>query len=149
MNPVSRIVCSSLFVVCLTLGAGLPRPADAQLLSTHYPEPSTNGAAHYNRALLAMSSIPLEERAILAKPIWEGFQGSSKEAIAQTIAKLTFTSRHALRAALNRAPGVVIYREWVDTVGLGYEVRQEQEAKVPAYAGSLDLAYARPAGGQG
>jgi len=55
----------------------------------------------------------------------------------------------ALRAALDRAPGVLIYREWVDTVGLGYEVREEQEAKVPAYAGSLDLAYARPAGGQG
>ena len=55
----------------------------------------------------------------------------------------------ALRAALNRSPGVVIYREWVDTVGLGYEVREEQEAKVPAYAGSLDLAHARPAAGQG
>jgi uncharacterized protein YlxW (UPF0749 family) len=54
----------------------------------------------------------------------------------------------ALRAALERAPGVVIYREWVETVGLGYEVRKEQEAKVPAYAGSLDLAYARPAGGE-
>ena len=43
-------------ILATLLGATM---ADAQLLSTHYPEPSTNGALHYNRALLSLSMISL------------------------------------------------------------------------------------------
>jgi uncharacterized protein YlxW (UPF0749 family) len=55
----------------------------------------------------------------------------------------------ALRRAVERAPGVVVYREWAETVGLGFEVREEQEATVPAYTGPLDLPHARAAAGGG
>ena len=74
--------------------------AEAQLLSTHYPEPSTNGALHYNRALLAMSIVPVEEREVLARPVWEAFGESSRSEIEQEVSKLTHAGRHALRAAL-------------------------------------------------
>ena len=57
-------------VACVLVIAAV---ADAQILSTPYPEPSTNAALHYNRALLALGSIPVEQRQILTKPIWEAF----------------------------------------------------------------------------
>jgi uncharacterized protein YlxW (UPF0749 family) len=44
-----------------------------------------------------------------------------------------------LRAALDRDPQVRIYREWVDAVGLGYDVTTTDDARFPAYTGSIDL----------
>ena len=48
----------------------------------------------------------------------------------------------SMRAALNRSPEVTIYREYVEALGLGYDVERIRSAKMPAYAGSLDLAHA-------
>jgi uncharacterized protein YlxW (UPF0749 family) len=45
----------------------------------------------------------------------------------------------ALKAALDRDPQVRIYREWVDAVGLGYDVTTTDDAQLPAYNGSIDL----------
>jgi uncharacterized protein YlxW (UPF0749 family) len=45
----------------------------------------------------------------------------------------------ALRAALDRDRSVQVYREWVDAVGLGYDVRQSDETELPAYTGSITL----------
>lgn len=50
----------------------------------------------------------------------------------------------ALMAALDADPTVRAYRSWVDAVGLGWQVDESTEPlRVPAYDGSVDLAYAR------
>ena len=52
-----------------------------------------------------------------------------------------------LRAALDTSPGVAIYRQYVDSVGLGWSVRTMNDLQLPAYTGSSDLRYATlPAG---
>jgi uncharacterized protein YlxW (UPF0749 family) len=49
----------------------------------------------------------------------------------------------AMRAALDRSKQVRTYMEYVDQVGLGYEVTSKAQASFPAYEGSLSLLYAR------
>jgi uncharacterized protein YlxW (UPF0749 family) len=49
-----------------------------------------------------------------------------------------------LRASLDASPTVGILRQWVDAVGLGYDVTTGQ-ATFPAYAGSINLRDARAA----
>lgn len=51
----------------------------------------------------------------------------------------------ALRAALDRAPGVRFFRELVEVFGLGYSVQSQPEVRLPAFEGTLTLSYARPA----
>jgi uncharacterized protein YlxW (UPF0749 family) len=48
----------------------------------------------------------------------------------------------SMRQALQTAPGLVIYREWVDLVGLGYQVVSHAKTTLPAYQGELDLPHA-------
>lgn len=45
-------------------------------------------------------------------------------------------------AALNADPQVKIYREWVDAVGLTYDVKVAGDARFPAYAGPVSQATA-------
>ena len=47
----------------------------------------------------------------------------------------------AMRAALDADPQVAVYRQWVDAVGLGYEVTTG-EGEFPAYSETLDLRHA-------
>jgi uncharacterized protein YlxW (UPF0749 family) len=47
-----------------------------------------------------------------------------------------------MRAALDRQPGVQLYRQAVQYFGLGYEVEDEREVTVPGYDGPLRLSYA-------
>jgi uncharacterized protein YlxW (UPF0749 family) len=49
-----------------------------------------------------------------------------------------------LRQSLESDPQVTAYRQWVDLVGLGYEVAERREVTVPGYDGALDLRYAEP-----
>jgi uncharacterized protein YlxW (UPF0749 family) len=48
-----------------------------------------------------------------------------------------------LDAALQASPQVTTYREWVDTVGLGYTVSRRTSLDLPAYTGDLDLVHAQ------
>jgi uncharacterized protein YlxW (UPF0749 family) len=48
----------------------------------------------------------------------------------------------AMRAALNQSPQVTIYRQYVDLVGLGYDVTPKGQGSFPAYAGGVGLLYA-------
>ena len=48
----------------------------------------------------------------------------------------------ALRRALADSQQVGIYRQWVDAVGLGYDVQSDQKQTFPGYAGSIKLSYA-------
>lgn len=48
-----------------------------------------------------------------------------------------------LEAALDDDEAVKIYKQYVDLVGLGYDVKTEQNASFPAFTGSLSLKYAR------
>jgi uncharacterized protein YlxW (UPF0749 family) len=50
-----------------------------------------------------------------------------------------------MRQALDAAPGVQLYREFVRVVRLGYEVRDLGEITMPAFTGSVDLRHATPA----
>ena len=84
----------------ILLVVGFLGRAHGQLLSTPYPEPSSNAALHYNRALLSMSMIPVEERDVLAKPISEAFGGLGRDEIQQRVSRLTHEGRHAIRAAI-------------------------------------------------
>lgn len=47
-----------------------------------------------------------------------------------------------LRRALDASPQVGIYRQYVDAIGLGYQVKSSPEETFPAYAGSVNLEYA-------
>ncbi|NMA76133.1 MAG: DUF881 domain-containing protein [Actinomycetales bacterium] len=44
-----------------------------------------------------------------------------------------------MAAALDQAPGVAVYREWVDHVGLGEKVETLEETTLPAFEGSLTI----------
>lgn len=44
-----------------------------------------------------------------------------------------------MEASLDADPTVAIYRQYVDAVGLGYEVWTEPDAYLPAYSGAVDL----------
>jgi len=48
-----------------------------------------------------------------------------------------------LTAALRSSPELVTYREWVDTVGLGYQVSSRTRLALPGYTGDLALSYAQ------
>lgn len=45
-----------------------------------------------------------------------------------------------MRAALDAEPGVVVFRQYVETYGLGYRVQRSSNIRVPAYTASLGLA---------
>src|SRR3954452_16616948 len=47
-----------------------------------------------------------------------------------------------LSRAMDTAPGVQVFRYYVDQFGLGYDVERLGSTRVPGYAGSLDLLYA-------
>ncbi len=47
-----------------------------------------------------------------------------------------------LTSALERDPQVAIYRQWVELVGLGYDVATSPAQTFPAYPGSVSLQYA-------
>jgi uncharacterized protein YlxW (UPF0749 family) len=49
-----------------------------------------------------------------------------------------------LRQSLEADPQVTAYRQWVDLVGLGYDVAEHRVVTVPGYEGALDLRYAEP-----
>jgi len=51
--------------------------------------------------------------------------------------------RTAMRAALDRSEQIRIYRQYADLLGLGYDVRSNDQVTFPAYAGILSLSYAR------
>jgi len=48
-----------------------------------------------------------------------------------------------LTAALRRSPQLATYREWVDAVGLGYQVSTRSALDLPAYTGDLALGHAQ------
>jgi uncharacterized protein YlxW (UPF0749 family) len=48
-----------------------------------------------------------------------------------------------MTASLRGAPSLVTYREWVDAVGLGYQVSTRSILDLPAYTGELALSHAR------
>jgi uncharacterized protein YlxW (UPF0749 family) len=52
-----------------------------------------------------------------------------------------------LQAALDASPGVAVYRQYVDWVGIGYDVEHHDEIEMPAFAGSSELRYAQVPGG--
>jgi uncharacterized protein YlxW (UPF0749 family) len=52
----------------------------------------------------------------------------------------------AMRDALDSDPGVLYFRTFVDRFGLGYDVRTEARASLPAYRGPLELPHVRPRG---
>jgi uncharacterized protein YlxW (UPF0749 family) len=47
-----------------------------------------------------------------------------------------------MRAALDSSQEVTIYRQYVDALGLGYDVTSHATIRMPAYTGSLDLLHA-------
>lgn len=47
-----------------------------------------------------------------------------------------------LESALDRDPTIDIYKQWVDEVGLGYEVQQHASKEFPAYSGSVAMEHA-------
>lgn len=48
-----------------------------------------------------------------------------------------------LQDALDEDPAVDVYRQYVDAVGLGYEVTVEEQRELPAFAGQTGLKHAR------
>lgn len=52
-----------------------------------------------------------------------------------------------MRAALDRSSSLRIYRQYVDVLGLGYQVSTQDDLTMPGYDGALDLRYATAAVG--
>jgi uncharacterized protein YlxW (UPF0749 family) len=52
-----------------------------------------------------------------------------------TVTAIGDTTR--MREALDASPGVTTYRQFVDAVGLGYQVKDEKETTLPPFEGSL------------
>jgi uncharacterized protein YlxW (UPF0749 family) len=50
--------------------------------------------------------------------------------------------RDRMRASLDRSDALRIYRQYVDVLGLGYEVSTQNRMTMPGYDGVLDLRYA-------
>jgi uncharacterized protein YlxW (UPF0749 family) len=50
-----------------------------------------------------------------------------------------------LEAALDADPTIDVYKQWVDYVGLGYDVQRRGSVDLPAFSGSVDLEYAKAA----
>ena len=48
----------------------------------------------------------------------------------------------AMTSALRTSPSLVTYREWVDAVGLGYQVVSRPQVTLPGYTGDLALTHA-------
>ena len=55
----------------------------------------------------------------------------------------------SMYTSLNENPYIQGYQTWVDRFDLGWDVDLEGEVELPAYGGTLDLDYARPAGETG
>jgi uncharacterized protein YlxW (UPF0749 family) len=51
----------------------------------------------------------------------------------------------SMQRALDDSPEVDIYRQYVDAIGLGYDVRESPKRTFPAYAGSMALDHAEAA----
>jgi uncharacterized protein YlxW (UPF0749 family) len=49
-----------------------------------------------------------------------------------------------LRAALDAAPDIVIYKQYVDAYKLGYLVKSQSQVAMPAYTGAVTLQHATP-----
>lgn len=49
-----------------------------------------------------------------------------------------------LQRALDEDPAVSIYKQYVDAVGLGYEVSRDDDRELPAFSGRTRLEHARP-----
>ncbi len=52
----------------------------------------------------------------------------------------------AMLNSINESPYIDIYLDYVERYDLGWDVFPHSEVRLPAYEGSLDLEYARPAG---
>jgi uncharacterized protein YlxW (UPF0749 family) len=48
-----------------------------------------------------------------------------------------------MQRELDADPTIEIYKQYVDAVGLGYEVEQHRSVELPAYSGSVDLEFAK------
>ena len=48
-----------------------------------------------------------------------------------------------MQRALDASPGVALYRQYADLIGLGYDVDDDQSATVVGYQGALQLRYAQ------
>jgi hypothetical protein len=53
-----------------------------------------------------------------------------------------------MRSSLERSSALRIYRQYVDVLGLGYEVSSQNRLTMPGYDGVLDLRYATAMTGQ-
>lgn len=52
--------------------------------------------------------------------------------------------RDRLRAALDRAPAIQNYQQYVEAYGLGWKVERHSSVTLPGYTGSIDLQHAHP-----
>jgi len=50
-----------------------------------------------------------------------------------------------LKRALDAAPDVIIYKQYVTAYQLGFKVAVESDVTMPAFSGALTLVHARPA----
>ncbi|WP_326808011.1 DUF881 domain-containing protein [Streptomyces sp. NBC_01775] len=54
--------------------------------------------------------------------------------------------RDKLRTALDKAPAIRNYLEYVDAYGLGWKVDEKKSVTLPGYSGTVDLRQAKPVG---
>ncbi|QDT00596.1 hypothetical protein [Adhaeretor mobilis] len=98
-NSIQWPVVATAFALLLLVG-GARQSADArEKLSEPSPQTAHNGALHYQRAILFLTSVDPVKREILQKPIWEIVTPATTDAEIAKLDELLIESRHAIRSA--------------------------------------------------
>ena len=90
-------------IAALTALLGFANSGRAQSLDMPMPPSSTNGAIHYQRAMLYLSGVDPVKRELLLKPIWEVLSAETSEGDLAAADQLLIESRFAVRSALTGA----------------------------------------------
>jgi hypothetical protein len=100
-SPILIQLCTKILIAgVLTFCIAKMAQAQVGTLAEPLPQPSTNAALHYQRALLLMSALDEADRSLLEKNVWEVIPGCRpKPGTAGRIKRLLYRSRHAADAA--------------------------------------------------
>ncbi len=95
-----RQIVFLLVLMLLMLFGDQQQSVAGEKLHRPMPRTATNGAIHYQRAILFLYAVDPAKRSLLQKPIWEIVTPDSTEDDVAKVDRLLIESRHAIRSAL-------------------------------------------------
>ena len=95
-----RVFCFTTLTLVMSIGLTGASCAQAKEVYQPLPSGSSNGALHYQRAMLFLAEVDPTQRELLRKPIWEIINSETSGEDVQKIDQLLIASRHAIRSAI-------------------------------------------------